>query len=250
MMKPFLVALRFLTRFPVSWNNPTDRQVGQSLLHYPTVGLLMGLCLAGLAWLLGEGVLAAALIIVAWVVLTGLMHMDGLADTADAWIGGLGDRERTLEIMKDPRCGPAGVTALILVLLVKFAAVLELLALLGQGAWMALVLAPLLGRAALPLLFLTTDYVRPGGMGSLLAEHFPRSAAWVVTVMVALAVLAVPLGLGLGWVGAWALVGAGLVFILGRAWMRHRIGGTTGDTAGALAECVETGVLVAVVLMI
>lgn len=248
-MKPFLVALRFLTRFPVSWNNPTDRQVGQSLLHYPLVGLLMGLCLAGLAWLLGEGVLAAALIVVAWVVLTGLMHMDGLADTADAWIGGLGDRERTLEIMKDPRCGPAGVTALILVLLVKFAAVLELLALLGQGGWMALILAPLLGRAALPLLFLTTAYVRPGGMGSLLAEHFPRSAAWVVTLGVGVAVAVMPLMLGLGWVGAWALMGAGLVFILGRIWMRHRIGGTTGDTAGALAELVETGVLVAVVLM-
>ncbi|EHQ52175.1 MULTISPECIES: adenosylcobinamide-GDP ribazoletransferase [Ectothiorhodospira] len=240
-MKPFLVALRFLTRFPVSWNSPTDEEVGRSMLYYPLVGLLMGLPLAALAWALGEGVLAAALIVTAWVLLTGLLHMDGLADTADAWIGGLGDRERTLEIMKDPRCGPAGVTALILLVLVKFAAVFELLAL--TGGWMALILAPLLGRAAILPLFLLTEYVRSAGMATLLARHLPRRGAWLVTAGVALAV--VILG---GMAGVWALAGAALVFLLGRAWMVHRLGGTTGDTAGGLIELVEAGVLLAVVL--
>ncbi|MBK1673473.1 adenosylcobinamide-GDP ribazoletransferase [Ectothiorhodospira shaposhnikovii] len=240
-MKPFLVALRFLTRFPVSWNSPTDEEVGRSMLHYPLVGLLMGLSLAALAWALGDGILAAALIVTAWVLLTGLLHMDGLADTADAWIGGLGDRERTLEIMKDPRCGPAGVTALILLVLVKFAAVFELLAL--TGGWMALILAPLLGRAAILPLFLLTEYVRSAGMATLLARHLPRRGAWLATAGVALAV--VILG---GMVGVWALAGAALVFLLGRAWMVHRLGGTTGDTAGGLIELVEAGVLLAVVL--
>lgn len=79
-----------------------------------------------------------------WVGLSGGLHLDGLADTADAWIGGHADRQRTLEIMKDPRSGPIAVVVLLLVLLLKFAA---LVVLLGQGAWAGLLLAPWLGRA-------------------------------------------------------------------------------------------------------
>ncbi|MFP4161409.1 MAG: adenosylcobinamide-GDP ribazoletransferase [Ectothiorhodospira sp.] len=246
-MKPFLVALRFLTRFPVTWNDPTPQQVGRSLLYYPLVGLLMGAALAVAMGLLGTGPLAAALVVALWVVLTGLMHMDGLADAADAWIGGIGDRERTLEIMKDPRCGPAAVAVLILVLLVKYAALLELA---GQGAGAAVLLAPFLGRAALPLLFVTTPYVRPGGMGSLLAEYLPRQGAWGVVFLAVAGTLLGGLWFGMAGPVLAALAGALGVFLAGRAWMRHRIGGTTGDTAGALVELVETGVLVAVALAV
>jgi adenosylcobinamide-GDP ribazoletransferase len=58
---------------------------------------------------------AAALVLILWVWSTGALHLDGLADSADAWVGGLASRERTLEIMKDPRSGPAAVTAIGLV---------------------------------------------------------------------------------------------------------------------------------------
>jgi adenosylcobinamide-GDP ribazoletransferase len=117
--------------------------------------------------------LHAALLLTVWVLLSGALHLDGLADSADAWLGGFGDRERTLTIMKDPRSGPIAVVTLVLVLLLKFAA---LLALIEQQHALALIIVPLLGRSALLGLFLTTPYVRAGGLGQALADHLPRSA--------------------------------------------------------------------------
>ncbi|MGR9115798.1 MAG: adenosylcobinamide-GDP ribazoletransferase, partial [Gammaproteobacteria bacterium] len=130
-MYAFALALQFLTRIPVPLHfTATDRQLGLSVLFYPLVGLMIGSVL----WLLNLGFgemsveLKAALILTCWVWLSGGLHLDGLADCADAWVGGLGSRERSLEIMKDPAAGPSAVVVLVLVLLLKWtalAAVLE-----------------------------------------------------------------------------------------------------------------------------
>lgn len=242
-MRPFLIALQFLTRFPVRLSAlPEERDIGRSLLYYPPVGLLIGLLLAVLAWLLAgvAPLLRAALVLAAWVLASGALHLDGLADSADAWVGGLGDRERTLLIMKDPYCGPMGVVALLLVLLLKFAALETLLA---QGAWQALLLVPLLGRTALPALFLTTPYVRPGGLGEVLARHLPRRAATGVVLAV---IIALPAAFGM--VGMAPLLAALAAFLVLRAMLLRRLGGTTGDTAGALVEILETIALLAAAL--
>src|SRR3546814_5252936 len=97
--------------------------------------------------------------------------------SADAWLGGFGDRERTLLIMKDPRSGPIAVITLGLVLLLKFAA---LLALIEQRQTLALIIVPMLERGALMGVFMTTPYVRAGGFGKALADHLPRKAGWQV----------------------------------------------------------------------
>jgi adenosylcobinamide-GDP ribazoletransferase len=242
-IRPLLIALQFLTRVPVRLNRlPAPGEVGRSLLYYPLVGLLLGLLLATLAGLLAglPSLLGAALLLVAWVLLTGALHLDGLADTCDAWAGGHGERERTLAVMKDPRSGPMGVTAVVLVLLVKFAA---LCALLDSRDLAALVLAPLLGRVALPLLFLTTPYVRPGGLGASLATEAPRGAAAAVVVI---GLAAIPMLAGRQ--GFIAVLGALAAFLYLRAAMHRRIGGTTGDTAGALVELTEVSVIVSIAL--
>ncbi|WP_137820845.1 adenosylcobinamide-GDP ribazoletransferase [Pseudomonas sp. D(2018)] len=242
-MTPLLIALQFLTRLPVRLPGmPEPREIGRSLLWYPLVGLLIGGLLLAAAWLLdGQPMLlSAALLLALWVGLSGGLHLDGLADTADAWVGGYGDRERTLTIMKDPRSGPIAVVVLVVVLLLKFAA---LAAVLQAGQWLPLVLAPWLARGMLPLLFLTTPYVRPGGLGQALAEHLPRRELrlWLAAQGVAMLVL--------GW-SAWVALAAALVVF---GWLRgrflRRLGGTTGDTAGALVELVEVGVLVGVALV-
>ncbi len=242
-LRPFLIALQFLTCFPVRLKSmPEERELGHSLLYYPLVGLLIGLSLAALAWALADAAppLRAALLLAAWVLASGALHLDGLADSADAWAGGLGDRERTLAIMKDPYCGPMGVAALLLALLLKFAALEELVA---RGDWIVLMLAPLLARSALPALFLTTPYVRPGGLGDVLARCLPRRAA-AVAVLTVLLVLPAALGMSVLWPLAAALGAfAGL-----RALMMRRLGGATGDTAGAMVEIIETVVLVAAAL--
>ncbi len=242
-MLAFWIALQFLSSLPVRLPGmPQPSELGRSLLFYPLVGLLFGGLLWGFADLLA-GVplfLRAALILTAWVLLSGGLHLDGLADSADAWLGGFGDRERTLVIMKDPRSGPIAVITLVLVLLLKFCAVL---ALLEQQQAVALLVVPLIGRAALLGLFLTTPYVRAGGLGQALAEHLPRDVGWWVLASSALlcALLA-------GWSGVFAVLLAVLVFAALRRVMVRRLGGTTGDTAGALLELLEVAVLVGWVL--
>lgn len=235
---PLLIALQFLTRLPISLPRmPTPEESGRSLLWYPFVGLLLG-CLLLLAHVVLNGVslwLHAALLLSLWVWLSGGLHLDGLADMADAWVGGYGDRERTLAIMKDPACGPIGVITLVMLLLLKWAA---LLALLEGGHWAIVLLAPWLGRSVLPLLLFTTPYVRPGGMGQVLVEHLPRRSLPAVLVVHVLAMLM------FGWSALLAVSVALMVLLLLRHYLHQRLGGTTGDTAGALVELVEGAVLV------
>ncbi len=238
-MQAFLVALQFLTCIPVRMPGPPRPEaVSASLVHYPAVGLVLGLILGAAAWTMPDlpPLLRAALLLAAWVPLTGAMHLDGLADSADAWVGGHGDPGRTLDIMKDPRAGPAGVTAVVLVLMVKLAA---LAALPGPDLPRALVLATVLGRTAVAVLFLTTRCVRDAGLGAALARHLPRRAVRLAAAVVVFAVLA----LG-GAAGAGALAAAAAVLLLLRRAMQRRLGGTTGDTAGALVELTETAILV------
>lgn len=243
-LTPFLVALQFLTVLPVKLKQlPNDTIMGESLLYYPLVGLLIGLLLWVLGWL-GNTIpvgLHAALILTGWVGLTGALHLDGLADSADAWIGGLGNRSKTLAIMKDPYCGPVAVVALVLLLLIKFTA---LESIITTDHWVILLLAPIFGRTALILLFLTTPYVRDNGLGSRLASHLPRCASWL---MILFTLLAGSVLLGINIFGVLLTLMGG--FLILRTLMLRRIGGATGDTAGALVEITETMVLVTAALM-
>ncbi|PBJ96079.1 adenosylcobinamide-GDP ribazoletransferase [Pseudomonas plecoglossicida] len=238
-MLPLWIALQFLSSLPVSLPGmPAPREVGRSLLCYPLVGLLFGLLLWLASYLL-QGTpapLHAALLLTLWVLLSGALHLDGLADSADAWLGGFGDRERTLLIMKDPRSGPIAVVTLVLVLLLKFCA---LWALVEQGIGAQLLLAPLIGRAAMLGLFLSTPYVRQGGLGQALAEHLPRHAAgWVLLGCVLFCLV----------LGGWIVVLALAVFAWLRQLMCRRLGGTTGDTAGAMLELLELAVVLGLAL--
>ena len=117
-MTPFFIALQFLTTFPIQLKAmPSKQQNGQSLLFYPVVGLIIGSILALIAFTLQSLpiILLSSIILVVWIWLTGGLHLDGLADTADAWVGGFGDAERTLKIMKDPACGPICVLILVII---------------------------------------------------------------------------------------------------------------------------------------
>ncbi len=241
----FRLALQFLTRFPVrSPAHIGPEELGRSLLYYPLVGLLLGGLLLGAAKLFApaDPLVVAAVVLVIWVAISGGLHLDGLADTADAWVGGRGDRERTLRIMKDPCSGPLGVAAVVLVLLLKFAAIA---ALLRSASWAPLLLAPMLGRAAVPLLFLSTPYVRRGGLGEAMASHLPRQQAGRVVMLSAVVVLLL-VGVSNALLMLGALAGA---LFLWRAWLLSTLEGTTGDTAGALVEVIEALALLCGVML-
>lgn len=235
-MMPFWIALQFLTVFPIQLKTiPSAQQNGRSLLFYPVIGLLIGLILLAVAVLLQPVplILQASLILVIWIWLTGGLHLDGLADTADAWVGGFGDAERTLKIMKDPACGPIGVLSLIIICLLKWSA---LYLLLEQQLYGALLLFPVFGRLTALFLFLTAPYVRAKGLGSAMADHLPRTAAWL---LIALSVIA---SLYFSWLGLIASVSTFICWIYLRRKFIQRIGGMTGDTIGAgieITECIS-----------
>jgi len=245
MIKPLLIALQFLTRLPVpDAGKVTDQQIGQSLLSYPVVGLIIGGLLALAAWVT-EGSpdsVRAALLLIIWTLITGALHIDGLADSADAWVGGYGDKEKTMAIMKDPYVGPAGVTIILLVLIAKYAS-LEVL--LSQANYVALVLVPMLARVMMPLLLLTTDYVRKNGLGSALASHHPKCISQWIIFSCALLTITVA-----GSSGVWLLAALTIVFLYLRRIMIQRIEGATGDSMGAMLELSEATGLITLALSI
>ena len=239
-VRAFLLALQFLTTLPLPKNLAGDAQLqGLSLLWYPVVGLLLGLLLTLACSVLPQPFyLQALLTVTLWILLTGGLHLDGLADCADAWVGGLADRERTLRLLKDPLCGSMGVIALVTLIMLKtlaLAAVIQA----QQLQWLWVV--PLAARLSLLILFLTMNYVRPQGLGEVLAQHFSRSGALRMLVGVAVLLLFIlPLDI---WC-AFSMLLVAICLTIRWAAMR-RLGGFTGDIAGAQVELVEVGLLLA-----
>ncbi len=235
-------AMQFLTRIPLSTRTLFDnKDYANSLAWYPVIGLILG----GLVWLSGVALtelsstsLAAALVLAVWVLLTGALHLDGVADCADAWVGGFGDREKTFQILKDPRSGPIAVVVLLLVLFVKWAA-LEVL--LGSDHWSIIGLIPLLARGAMPYIFWRLDYASASGLGSALVEELSRQRILISLLVVALTV-ALSLAAELDILLLFAVVSL-LIYLWWKRASYQKLGGFNGDCAGALVEFLELGLL-------
>ena len=243
-MTAFWIAMQFLTVFPVQLKQiPSPQQNAQSLLFYPLIGMLIGLVLFAIALTLVNLpiILLSTLLLVVWIWITGGLHLDGLADTADAWVGGFGDPEKTLIIMKDPSSGPIGVLSLLIVCVLKWSALYVLLD--QQQLWL-LILVPMLARLSPLILFLTTPYVREKGLGTAMSQYIPRKLSYVI--------VAVVFGL-CGFMGLWGLllvIFSTMTLWYLRAKFIRRIGGITGDTIGATIEWVESVALFTMVCLL
>lgn len=235
----FLCALQFLTLIPVRLSAVPDATTqARAALYYPLVGGLLGGLLVLAATLLATtptGV-AAAVLLALWAGLTGGLHLDGLADTGDGWMGGLGDPVRTLKIMKDPHLGASGALLLMLQLLLKWSLLAALLE--AELLW-PLLLAPMAGRAGALALLATTAYARAEGIATpLLSRLSPGHALTCAGLVGALLLLVSPLAALLCLLLTWGL----------RRLMLRRLGGITGDTLGALIELLETLLLFSAVI--
>lgn len=239
--RAFLIALQFLTLWPVTLSSrPHPDEEGRAVLYYPLVGILIGILLVVIAALAGAVFappVVAALLLIAWAMATGALHLDGLADSADGWLGGRGERARTLRIMQDAHSGAAGVVAVVVVLLLKFTALTVLLA---SNHWWLLLFVPALARAAIVALLLTTPYARPGGMAATVGPRMPRDeATWTIAIVVS--IIAVVAAAASGVVPAVLLLALPALALWGwRVAVMRRLGGTTGDTAGAAIEVSES----------
>lgn len=234
-MRSLRVAFGLMTTLPFSL--PEEWSAGDSgraSFWYPFVGLVIG----ALTWLVWQGAglvlppfAAGVVALVVWVALTGGLHLDGLADCCDGLFVSASP-ERRLEIMKDPHIGAFGVIGLVLVILLKAAA----LAALPWGP--GILLAASLSRWCI-LIAGMFPLARPSGMGADFQLGFRRSfILWGAVLPLAIAILLGPRGMvsALAGVGAAALV----------AWLAlSRIGGVTGDVFGMVVEIVETVTLLA-----
>lgn len=233
-MSAFLAALRFLTVLPLPADGVEDaRALGRSPCFFSTIGILAGLGMAALDAVLGAFLPrwpGSVLVVLAMAGISGGLHLDGLADTADGFLSGR-SRERILEIMHDSRIGSMGVLAIVGVLTLKMAA----LASVPPGRrWSALLLMPLAGRTALVLELNLLSYARATGLGVPFEKHKTRWDAVGAVVLLA--------GIGYaaaGWRGLLAAVGTVAVTGAVSLWSRWKVGGFTGDTLGAACEISE-----------
>jgi adenosylcobinamide-GDP ribazoletransferase len=238
----FLAALQFLTILPpLVRRSLTARELGAAVGWFPFIGLLLGLALA-----LGDALLGlflplpamSALLLVLWVVLTGALHLDGFLDSCDGLFGGW-TPEKRLEILRDERVGAYALAGGVLLLLVKFSALLSL-----SPRREVLILAPIFGRWCMSLAVVAFPYARPDGLGrrmkdnagwlgAALASAISFGAAWIVGRQAGLATMGIAI----------------LVTLVVARFAMKRIPGLTGDIYGAINEIVEVVVLLSWVVM-
>jgi adenosylcobinamide-GDP ribazoletransferase len=235
-MSSLRAAASLMTRLPVGAVRLDRAALAASVAWFPVIGALVGLAVAGVyigSALLLPTVLAAALAVTVGVVVTGALHEDGLADTADAFAGGW-TREERLRILKDPAHGTYGVLA------IGLSVVLRVAALSALGVWTALAVVPAahaLSRAACALLLGVFPPATADGLG---AAYRAQRAHVVVAVAIGLAVTVAALG---AWAPAAAAAVAAAAWLTGQMALR-RIGGVTGDVLGAAQQAGEVAVLV------
>ena len=257
-------AIGFMTIFPAARRSPAA-DLSRAPAWFPVVGLVLGVFVAVvdvlfrlayvIPWISADGgeleflltglrefpfFLEGVVLVAALALLTRCLHLDGLMDTCDALAGGH-DRERRLEILRDPHVGAFGVVAVVLLL---FAKVSALAALPGESRLWTIVLVPCLSRWAILVVMDRFPYVRQEGLGAPFLRGGSRRSLVVGSVVALLAtvILTGPVGLLLG-------LAAGLVAWAVGAWAKRRIGGVTGDIYGAACETSEAVVLALAVVL-
>ena len=243
-MKDFLIALQFLTIIPLKINHIDEKKISNSMIYFPVVGLLLGLVLAGVNNLLYnlnfQQLSVNIILVISLIFLTGGLHLDGLADTADAFLSRR-NKEEMLKIMHDSHIGVMGVLSLVSIVLLKIA----LLASLNMHLkTTSLLLMCILSRWALVLSIALFPYARQEGKAKVFIQGINLKIFILSTVITMICAIA-----------AWRIKGLLIlliaivcVYITGK-FINKKIGGITGDTLGAINELAEVIVLFGVCIL-
>ena len=230
----FFGAVRFFTRLPVpAWVGHSAEMLNHSARYFTLVGLIVGLIGAlvfALTSFFFPKTLAVLLAMAATILITGAFHEDGWADMVDGFGGGW-TRERTLEIMKDSRIGSYGAIALVLLLLAKFMALVELDMLLIAPA---LIAGHALSRLCATSVMHFLDYARDEGKAKPLATRISLGELAVAAFFGLIALVLLP---------PLSVITGVLLAAAATAWLtrkfKHRLGGYTGDCLGATQQLAE-----------
>jgi adenosylcobinamide-GDP ribazoletransferase len=243
--------MQFLTRVPVpSVEDFSTADLARSAAWFPFVGLLIGGAVGSVLFAIGHvNVLIAAVVgVVAWVGLTGAIHLDGLADLSDALGAAHRDRERFFAVLRDPHLGTFGVVSVVLTVMLKVAALVTVAG-NSLGALPPLSGMPLVSLVSLPLILAWARlgtlawgrWLKPlqAGQGERFAAQLSLGwiVVWTVVLLVASAICAPVLCAAPLVIAAWGL------------WLKARLGGMTGDCLGAGVEVTETALLLLVALI-
>lgn len=232
MLRALATAFGFLTRLPVG-HTTEQSQLGRALAWFPAVGAALGMTLVGLERLLRGHLapeLVAVLLVTTLALLSGGLHLDGVADVFDALGGGRGDRDRMLAIMRDSRIGAHGATALVITIAAKVFAIIWLLH--HRQIW-SLYAAPVAARWAVVPVVVFFRYARPEGLGRAFNGHGRPVHVLGATCVAALSI---------GWLGPRAAVAAAAALVTATGtglWLSRHLGGLTGDVYGAAIELAE-----------
>ena len=243
----FLVATQFLTRVPLpSAGNFQARCLSESLRYFPLVGGLVGVANATVWWVSAHWFprpVAVGLMLAASLLITGAFHEDGLADTCDG-LGGGNTRERALAIMKDSRVGAFGALALIVLIGLKWSA---LIALPSAAFALIVVAAHLVSRWCAIGLLWALPYARAQGEGK--SRQFDGGLSgrqWLLSGVIGVTALVIPaiwpgviLSEALAMAAGVGFAAAAITAFAAAAYFRQRIGGYTGDCLGAVQQACE-----------
>ncbi|MCM8760919.1 MAG: adenosylcobinamide-GDP ribazoletransferase [Candidatus Omnitrophica bacterium] len=233
-MRNFMAAMQFLTIFPCGEKDEPRQALAASLPWFPLAGLCLGLVLAGVNTVLEyfgcDSLLAGAIVIITLVILTGAIHLDGLADTADALFSGK-NREEMLSIMRDPHIGTMGALSLAGMLLLQ---VSVLQAIGSPSKNTALITMCVLSRWSLVFSMFLFPYARQDGKAKLFLENINAKSVGIAT---ALAIGIAIVVLSIKGILVFCAV-AGVSYLINK-YIKKRLGGITGDTLGAINEVSE-----------
>lgn len=228
-----LASLRFLTVLPLPAAGPrVDLHPGRTTAVFPLAGLVIGLLLMPLAYLPVAPFLRAAFLLTAWIALTGGFHEDAWIDAMDAALAPV-DRQRRLEILKDPKVGAHGLTAALCLALLRYGALISV-------PPAAVIVAPVVGRWAMVASLRFFPPLRDQGLGAMFASGARPLAATLLAGAILLAVVTIAES---AWPAVAWMVGAAAALGTGR-FLTGRLGGLNGDGHGAVGLLAETACLI------
>jgi adenosylcobinamide-GDP ribazoletransferase len=235
-MKQFLIALQFLTILPVKISEIKEKDFGKSLVYFPIVGMLIGLVLVLSLFVFSflPPLVYAALILVISIIITGGVHLDGIADTCDGFYGSK-PKEEILEIMRDSHIGTMGVIGVACLLLLKFTI---LTGIPREALWKSLIMMTVFARWTQGLASLLSNYARQNGKAKYFIEYADKRGVF----MGGLFTLALFLLLA-SFKGFILFIISLIPIFLFISYIKRRISGMTGDTIGATSEIAEVLIL-------
>ncbi len=241
MIKRFLLALQFLTIIPLKFQFVKEKEIQESVIYFPLVGLFLGLILTAVGYSLSfinfTPILLNVILVILIIILTGGLHLDGLADTFDAFLSRK-NKEEMLKIMQDSRIGTMGVLAIISIVLLKIALFYSINTPLKPQV---LLLMCVLSRWSLVWAMFLFNYARREGKAKVFIQGMNLKIFILSTVIALACALTI-----------WQIKGLVIMIIVALAAyltgksVSDKIGGITGDTLGAMSELTEIVILLSI----